>query len=119
MEKYIEINGKKCLFKTSAAIPRIYRIKFNRDIFVDMQRLADDLKKQKKGKSTIPIKSLEMFENIAFLMSRHGDPSQPSNINDWLDQFETFDIYKILPEILELWGIENSQMSKQKKKTVK
>lgn len=26
-------------FKSSAAIPRIYRLKFGRDIFVDMQKL--------------------------------------------------------------------------------
>jgi hypothetical protein len=28
----------------------------------------------------------------------------PDNIDDWLDQFEMFSIYEVLPEILELWG---------------
>ena len=28
----VEIDGKQALFKASAAIPRIYRFKFNRDI---------------------------------------------------------------------------------------
>ena len=37
-------------------------------------------------------------------MACHADPSIQGNINDWLDQFEMFSIYEILPEILELWG---------------
>ena len=37
-------------------------------------------------------------------MAYHADHSIPDNIDDWLDQFEMFSIYEILPEILELWG---------------
>lgn len=139
MKKDIEINGITCHFKSSAAIPRIYRIKFRRDIFVDMakiqknldanEKLKNEMREQaKKGgeelgetqfESQIPIDSLEMFENIAYLMHKHGDASQPDNIDDWLDQFETFNIYEILPAIVEMWGIESEQMSSAKKKTGK
>lgn len=124
MKKDIEINGITCHFKSSAAIPRIYRIKFRRDIFVDMakiqknldanEKLKNEMREQAKKKgeefdetqfeSQIPIDSLEMFENIAYLMHKHGDASQPGNIDDWLDQFETFNIYEILPAIVEMWG---------------
>lgn len=136
MKRIIKIDGKDHEFKSSAAIPRMYRLKFGRDIFVDMQkikkaidvqkRLKEDLKKQAKEKgekfdesqmeSNMPIDSLEMFENIAFLMSKHADPNQPSDIDEWLEQFETFDIYEIMPEILKMWKLENKQMSKPKKK---
>lgn len=124
MEKTIIISGIPCKFKSSAAIPRMYRMKFRRDIFVDMQRLKEQLEKSKKDEeenngSTLPIESLEMFENIAYLMHRHGDPDQPKNINDWLEQFAMFDIYTILPDILEMWGIENIQTSTPKKKQEK
>ena len=37
-------------------------------------------------------------------MALHGDSNTPSSIDEWLDQFEMFSIYEILPEILELWG---------------
>jgi hypothetical protein len=74
---------------------------------------------EKDTESTLPIDSLEMFENIAFLMHKHGDPNQPSEIDDWLEQFETFSIYEVLPDILEMWGLENKQMSTAKKKTEK
>lgn len=139
MRKTIEISGKKCEFKSSAAVPRMYRLKFGRDIFVDMQKvekavkkqdkLKEDMKKQAEEKgepfdedefgSGLPIDSLEMFENIAFVMHKHGDPSQPKDIDEWLDQFETFDIYEVLPEILEMWNNENRQMSEPKKKAGK
>lgn len=123
MKKTLMISGIECHFKSSAAIPRMYRLKFGRDIFVDMQKLQkqvsiqEKIKKESGGEteSTLPIDSLEMFENIAFLMHKHGDSNQPSEIDDWLGQFETFSIYEIFPEILEMWGLENKQMSSPKK----
>lgn len=139
MKRTITINGMECKFKSSAAIPRIYRLKFGRDIFVDMNKIQKQMKTQERIKaemkkkcekegsafneddfeSGLPIESLEMFENIAYLMHKHGDGNQPSDIDEWLEQFETFDIYEILPEILEMWGIENQQMSTAKKKNGK
>lgn len=139
MRRTITISGIQCEMKSSAAIPRMYRLKFGRDIFVDMQKIAkqievqnklkEELRKQaeengeefdeSKFESGLPVESLEIFENIAFLMHKHGDPSQPKEIDEWLDQFDMFDIYKVFPEILEMWNIENKQMSTPKKRTGK
>lgn len=133
MTKEIIIGGKPYTFRSTAAIPRMYRIKFNRDIFVDMEKLQKSIEAAEKKRkaereaaeeagiayeesSSIPIESLEMFENIAYLMNRHGDPSQPSDLYEWLEQFDTFNIYEILPEIMELWNLNNSSMSEAKKK---
>ena len=33
-----------------------------------------------------------------------ADPTIPGTINEWLDQFEMFSSYEVLPENLELWG---------------
>ena len=46
--------------------------------------------------------SLEMFENIAYVMAKHADPSVPNTPEEWLDGFNTFPIYQILPQIIEL-----------------
>ena len=124
MRKTITINGIECEFKSSAAIPRMYRLKFGRDIFVDLSNLKKQVEiskklKEESGESNLPINSLEMFENIAFLMHKHGDKNQPSEIDEWLEQFETFDIYEILPDVLELWNMENKQMSVPKKEKEK
>ena len=131
-KRNIEIGGIVCHFRSSAAVPRIYRLMFSRDLFKDKSKLADELdksnrleeKEKKKAEaegrayvksSTLPLSSLEMFENIAYVMAKHGDPSQPDNIEEWLDQFEMFDIYEILPQILDMWKIETHQESEPKK----
>lgn len=36
-------------------------------------------------------------------MTYHADHNIPEDIDDWLDQFEMFSIYEVLPEILELF----------------
>lgn len=49
---------------------------------------------------------LEMFEDLAWLMARHADPTNvPDSPEEFLDQFNTFSIYQILPQLIELWGL--------------
>ena len=43
MKKNITIDGREVAFKASAAIPRIYRMKFHRDIFKDLRDLEKAL----------------------------------------------------------------------------
>ena len=50
--------------------------------------------------------SLELFEDLAWLMARHASPEEvPDNPEDFLDQFNTFSIYQILPQLIDLWGL--------------
>lgn len=105
IEKTIDINGQQVKFRSSATIPRLYRIKFKRDIFKDLTKLEKAYsKKAKEGDEDLEIDDLEIFENVAYIMAFHADPTIPKTINEWLDQFEMFSIYQVLPEILELWG---------------
>ena len=103
--KTVEIDGKEVIFKASAAIPRIYRIKFGRDIYKDLAKLEKSVSQNKEGSSEIDIPSLEMFENIAYIMAKHADPSIPDTPEEWLDEFNTFSIYQVLPKLIELWGL--------------
>lgn len=41
---------------------------------------------------------------MAYVMAYHADNSIPAKIEEWLDQFDMFSIYEVLPQILELWG---------------
>jgi len=104
LTKTVTIGEKEVTFKSSAAIPRLYRIKFKRDIFKDLNRLEKSYKERDDGTKELEIEDLEIFENVAYIMALHADPSIPKTIEDWLDQFEMFSIYEILPQILELWG---------------
>lgn len=116
LKKTIVIDGKEVEFKASASIPRLYRIKFRRDIMQDMIKLQKAyIKSETEGKE-FEIIDLEIFENVAYIMAKHADQETPSEIMDWLDQFNTFSIYEVLPEILELWGLNQESQIESKKK---
>ena len=116
VRRNIEIDGKEVAFKASAAIPRIYRLKFQRDIYKDIAQLEKSLGDNTEEESNLDLFSLEMFENIAFIMAKHADLSIPDEVEDWLDEFNTFSIYQVLPQLIELWGM-NIKTDAEAKKT--
>ena len=104
-EKTVKVGDREVKFRSSAAVPRLYRIKFKRDIFRDIAKLEKNFaEKGNEELSILDIDDLEIFENVAYIMAWHADPSIPGTIDEWLEDFEMFSIYEILPEILELWG---------------
>ena len=105
MTKKIEIDGKQVPFRASAAIPRIYRMKFHRDIYTDLSALEKSIGSGDEETSNLDLFSLEMFENIAFIMAKHADPAIPDTPEEWLDEFNTISIYQVLPKLIELWGL--------------
>ena len=118
MTRKIEIDGKEVAFKASAAIPRIYRLKFQRDIYKDIAQLEKSLGDNDEEASNLDMFSLEMFENIAFIMAKHADPTIPDEVEDWLDEFNTFSIYQVLPQLIELWGMNIKTDAEAKKNFV-
>lgn len=105
LTKTVTISGQEVTFKSSATVPRLYRTKFKRDIFKDLDKLRTSFAQQDgQGGSSIPIEDLEIFENVAYIMALHADPTIPDTIDEWLEQFEMFSIYEVLPSLLELWG---------------
>ena len=113
--KKIEIDGQEVAFKASAAIPRIYRLKFQRDIYKDIAALEKSIDGSDPENSTLDTFSLEMFENIAFVMAKHADANIPDTVEDWLDNFNTFSIYQVLPQLIELWGLNIKTDAEAKK----
>ena len=105
IEKTVMVGNREVKFRSSASVPRLYRLKFRRDIFKDLSRLEKSFRdKGDEEESSLEIEDLEIFENVAYIMAFHADPTIPGTIDEWLEQFEMFSIYEILPEILELWG---------------
>ena len=98
IQKNITIDGIEVSFKASAAVPRLYRLKFRRDIYKDFAALKT-----------------EVFENIAYIMAKHADSNVPDNPDDFLEQFNTFSIYEILPQLIELWGLNTATQVESKK----
>ena len=111
----IGIDGRQVPFKASAATPRIYRQMFGRDIYRDLEKLTAAI----DSDDPLDTVSLEIFENLSYVMAQSADPEGvPDDINAWLDQFEIFSIYAILPKIIELWGINAETKVQSKKKSV-
>ena len=113
LQKTVNICGKEVNFRSSASVPRLYRAKFGRDIFKDLSKLEKAYRdKGSEEASAMEIEDLEIFENVAYIMAFHADPSIPKTIDEWLEQFDMFSIYEVLPEILELWGTTKKNLKK-------
>lgn len=112
----IEIDGRQVAFDSSAALARIYRARFGRDLLIDLDALNGALQKNSENESYIPAELLEKFEDIAYTMAKQADASIPDTVEEWLDDFNVFSIYQILPQIIEMWQINIKAISKSKKK---
>lgn len=118
IQKNITIDGINVPFKASAAVPRLYRLKFRRDIYQDFAALQKSVGENTEESSALDIESLEVFENIAYIMAKHAAPENvPDNPDDFLEQFNTFSIYEILPQLIDLWGL-NVETQVQSKKNI-
>ena len=97
IQKNITIDGIDVPFKASATVPRLYRLKFRRDIYQDFAALQKSVGEKTEESSALDIESLEVFENIAYIMAKHADASIPDTPEEWLDQFNTFSMYTVRP----------------------
>lgn len=110
--KDIMIDGKTVHFRASAAVPRMYRLKFGRDMFQDMGNLSDEFQQDDIG-----VASLEIFENVAYIFAKHADPEGvPETPDEWLEDFDMFSIYQVLPELMDLWGTNLRESAEGKKR---
>jgi len=115
IQKNITIDGIDVPFKASATVPRLYRLKFRRDIYQDFAALQKSVGENTEESSALDIESLEVFENIAYIMAKHADAAIPASPDEWLEQFNTFSIYEILPQLINLWGLNVETQVKSKK----
>ncbi len=129
MERTVHVDGREVRLRASAAIPRLYRVKFRRDIIQDMRTIQREVQKAEEARaaaiaagkedpgSTLSLDALTLFENLAYLMARHADPENvPDSVDEWLDGFGTFSIYTVFPAIRELWEENLRTLNEPKKK---
>ena len=119
MDKTIKIDGKDVKFRATALTPRLYRGFFLRDMVRDMNKLrkAYNATDEERQEAQLSAMDLEIFENAAYIMARHATPDDIAKSPDeWLDGFNMFSIYEILPQLLELWALNEAQTSTPKKK---
>lgn len=114
MEKVLKIGNNEIKMKSTAGTMMRYRNYFNRDFLKDLISLQSKLTdKIEKGKELEAL-DLDLFEKIAWCMAKTADNSIP-DIETWLDEFDTFDIMQVLPEIMNLLVANMEQINDKKK----
>lgn len=117
MDKVVEIDGKEVKFRATARTPRLYRVVIGRDMIQDMNRLIKAYNRKKENDDELDVIDLQIFEDVAYAMARHANPDiEQKTADEWLDTFNVFSIYEVLPHIIELWAINTKQTSTAKKK---
>ena len=72
--------------RASALIPRLYRVKFGRDIMRDMMRLQKNMHAAQDNPDVdLDAADLTIFEDVAWIMAKHADPNVPGDPDEWLD----------------------------------
>jgi len=102
----IQVGTISVPMRASALIPRLYRIKFGRDLMRDMSRLQKNMQAAKEDPDTeLDAVDLTIFENVAWLLAKHADPTAPDDPDEWLDNLPgVLSIYEALPQIVSLWS---------------
>ena len=127
VRKTVMIDGKEVVMGASALIPRLYRVKFGRDMIADMHllqksynraaSLPKDATEEERQDAQLSVMDLTIFENVAYMMVKHAGNDIPDTAEEWLDTFDgVFSIYEVLPSILDLWHLTNQTTSVPKKK---
>ena len=117
MDREVSIDGKTVKFRATARTPRLYRAIIGRDMIQDMNKLMKAYERKKQNEDDLDVIDLQIFEDVAYIMARHANPEmEEKTADDWLDTFDMFSIYEVLPHVLELWAINARQTSTAKKK---
>lgn len=117
MDRTVEIDGREVKFRATARTPRLYRVLIGRDMISDMNKLMKAYEKKRNDEEDLDIMDLQIFEDVSYVMARHADPDiEEKTPDEWLDTFNMFSVYSVLPHILELWALNTKQTSQAKKK---
>jgi len=104
MEKTITVAGKEVRLKSNGATPIKYKMQFRKDFFAEILKLHKLGKLKKKSTLDDNILSnldFNIFYDFTWVLAKTADHSIPDPIK-WLEEFDTFPILEILPDIQEM-----------------
>ena len=105
MFKTITIEDKEIELAANAATPFRFKQVFKKDLF---SILGNEQRAETEG--------VEAVTQLAYIMAKQADPTIPDDPDEWLDRFEMFSIYQVLPELVTLWGLSVQTLEESKKK---
>ena len=104
---------KNISFKSTAATPLRFKAQFGKDYFAEIIKLnkLSLFKNDNSNYEALENVDFEVFYNIIWTLAKTADKSIPDPIT-WLDEFEEFPLFEIIPQIQDL--IVSSIQSKKK-----
>lgn len=114
MEKTIVIDGKEVKFKSNGSTALRYKVQFGRDYLTEIFKLKPLLELDPENLTAEDIANLdsEVFYNLVWSLAKTADNTIPDLLT-WLDTFDTFPIFEILPDLQEMI-VANITQSKKK-----
>lgn len=115
MEQTLTIDGKKVTFRKSGATMLSYKRQTGREFYSDLTAFLGCVKRDKDGKvlmtDGVPEVDMSKFDmeymyQMLHVMARAADKSIPSDILEWLDTFEDFDVIGAFCQLLPMLGKE-------------
>ncbi len=115
MEITLTIDGKRVPFRKSGATMLAYKRQTGREFYSDLSAFLGCVNRDKKGKVIIadgvPSVNMEKFDieymyNMIHVMAKSADRNVPSDMLDWLDSFDDFDVIGIFCQLLPMLGAE-------------
>ncbi len=101
MVKEIEIGNEKVRFRSTGALPIVYRELTGREFFKDTQLAGENA---------------EFTLAIAWVMYRHGNPEDKAEETEWLERFDFVDLNNAISDIIDMISGETKETSEAKKK---
>lgn len=111
MEKVIVIDGKKVAFKSTGALPKRYKMQFQRDFFSDLIGMESVVNKKEVTLEDIRGIDFDVFYDIAWCLAKAANPTISDPLS-WLDSFGEFPIMEILPELQDMLALSISSKKK-------
>lgn len=96
----VTVSGKDVRLKATAATLRRYRAWFGRDLLKDFKKVQTAFEKEEEVTEEI----FELVNCLFYTMARQADSTVPEDVDDWLDQFDTFPITDIAIAVVTLWA---------------
>lgn len=100
MEKILTIDGRQVRFKSTGAFLLRYKAQFHKDALKDIYKLQNAINEDNTIKD-IDALDVEVFYNLIWTLAKTAEPSIKPPM-DWLDEFNTFPLMEIIPELTEL-----------------
>lgn len=110
MIKTVTIAGIPVELKATGSTLLKYRNWFGRDLIDDFKAVT----KEFASDGSVSGEAFDIVAKLTYTMAKQADKSIPNDLEEWLDQFETFPISDFAADVVTFWASTLQSNSKVK-----